>query len=315
MNDPREPPPARAGETPRGPALYGWFDGIMEGPRFDDEVIGRLADAINYQALVPADLELDGGRFSILLADRSTSGDAIGPARQERFLRFLQGFIQGLPDDVAVESTLRCTLVFEDRVVESLFAVVDRQLRCVSGVRAVTELDRRRDPEGPPSAVRQSVNALGRRGLLAVGALLAIGLGFLAWGWGLVDRALSTDSAELTIHTGVFDRLLDVEIQDRWGNYEVTLHRGPDYPKTSDDVTVLLAGTQTPAGRAAVTAVANGLTVYLRLENQTGLVLASRGVELRALLVDEDGVIVLELPGRMSSRLLRVALDSGAGGR
>ena len=310
MADPGQVAAAESEMIPEGPPKYTWFDGIVEGGRFDDAKLRTLSRSFNALGLATADLELDGGRFSILLADGSIPGQRMTAVLQEEFLRLLTDFVDHVPETVNVESTLRCTQVFEDRVVESLFGIVGRQMRCVSRVRSINDDDRRRDPSFamPPKEDWQGIS---RGRIVFVAAVLFVGLGLLVWNQGIVDRLLAVDAAALAVEQGDFLQMLVVDVKDDWGNYVVEVGRGPGYPQTPEEGARLVGGALTPAGRAAVNAVANGQVVYVRLENGKGDVLAFARLELRALVVRADATVRAVLPGRISAESVVLGLDSG----
>ena len=89
---------ATAGEPPElpvGPPRYLWFAGILEAPRPDasrDGNLRRIAGEIDRLGLGRAELELDGGRFSLLLGENSLKGEKITDAARVRFLELLQEY-------------------------------------------------------------------------------------------------------------------------------------------------------------------------------------------------------------------------------
>jgi hypothetical protein len=294
---------------PKGPPQYARFDGILEGRR---DAIGPLEAAVHELRALPgieADLLVEAGRFSVLLDDRPIRGGAPG---QEQLLAALQRLVEASAEPEAVESTLRCTRVYDDRVVETVFAPLRGTMRGVSRVRAVTGEDRERAPRVEPAP---GLPRFARRQLAVIVPLVVIAFSLLVWRSGLVDRVFAASATEVTTAAGPFGRMLAVEVGANWGNYEVTVRRGVDYPESADAVRALIEDAVTSADRAAINAVADGGRVFAQLRDDGGTALAFVELELRPLLSAADATVVAYLPGRMSARTVALSLDRGTEGR
>ncbi len=310
MADAGEGPPA-VPKAPEGPVRYAWFGGILEGRRPQDDGALRAAVAeLNADGPVPADLEVEGGRFTVLLGERTLEPSELSSERLTVFVDLLQRLVEASADPERIESTLRCTEVYAREAVETVFAPVAGEVRCVSRVRALNDEDRRR----APVAARPAGPAfdLGTRRALLIGALFLIAFGLFTWRSGIVGRWMSAEAAGLARETGPFGTLLAVEVERMWpGDYRVVLRRGDDYPLTTDAVSALQTGAGSPVELAAVNAVAEGDAVYAQLLNHDGEVLASDRLELRPLLGDADAEVEGKLKGRISAATVRLALDPG----
>ncbi len=286
-----------------------FFDGILEGPRGDAETLHEAVRRLNAVGLVEAQLDISGGRFTLLLDDQPRPVENAEEAREEAFLAALQELLDGLPDRGVVESTLRCTAIDGARVREVLFAVEGRKLNPLARTRAANAEDLRRIPRPLPDSASLKGLPLGKA--FAVVALLLVAAGFSAWRSGWVERLLAPADEELSRDAGDFEGLLALEVDRVWGNYEVTLTRGPTYPVDADAARALERGRNDLAARAAVRAVADGGRIYVQLVDGDGEVLAEEPVALAALLADPEGKIEARLPGRIGVRSARLSLTSG----
>ncbi|MCE9636900.1 MAG: hypothetical protein K8T90_14440 [Planctomycetes bacterium] len=299
-------PAADAAPRDPGPPRYGRIDGIIEGRVGDSAAARDAVRQANEAGYARLDIEMDGGRFSAL-----PDADAILPAQMtdDRRAAFFKGLREfAAASDGPVESTLRCTEVFENVVRETLFLPDDsgRSLRSLTRERPVTAAERSgaaKADDAPPPMPK------GRMALLAV--LLVVAFGLVAWTGGWIDRVFSPEAAKLTADTAVFGDLVTVEVGGAWGDYEVKVRRGPSYPATTADVEALERAAADPARRAAVRAVADGGTIWLRLENSAGKGVAAKQVELRPLVERADRFVDAKLPGHMSAAKVRLALDAG----
>ncbi len=301
--------PSGDGVTQASAEAFLFFDGILEGPRGDAETLHEGVRRLNAVGLVEAQLDISGGRFTLLLDDRPRPVEDDEEAREEAFLEALQDLLDGLPQRGPVESTLRCTAIDGVRVREVLFAVEGRTLNPIARTRDANAEDRRRIPRPLPDTPSLKGLPLGKA--LAVVALLFVAAGFSAWKSGWVDRLLAPADEELKRDPGDFEGLLVLEVERVWGNYEVTLTRGAAYPVDAEAVGALEEARKQLAARAAVRAVADGGRIYVQLLDGEGEVLAEEAVSLRALLADPEGKVEAKLPGRMGVRLARLSLTSG----
>ena len=291
MPDAALPPiPGRADTAPSGPAQHGRFAGILEGAVATRPELERITAEINALGLAHADLEVDGGRFSLLLDEQTVPGNALSSECLSEFGRLLGELTRASADPASVESTLRCTTVHGDTVVETMFAPVRGEMRAVSRVRPAEADDRVR--------TSTALQPLGRRRVTLIGGLFALALAMFTWQSGLLDRVFSVDATQLEIDEGPFRGLLHAEAESSWGSYRVTLQPGADYPVTSAELRALLAKVETTAARAAILAVANGNVIFVRLLDDAGDVLTFAPVLLRGLIDNPEGDVVAMLPGR-----------------
>lgn len=254
------------------------------------------------------EIRTEGGRFTLLLDDASRPGAGIGDAQREAFARGLSDLVESLPEGAPVESTLRCTEVFDGGTRESLFAPQGGELRVVARIRAHTAEDLERDPGHreitPPVA-------LSRRGLVGLAVLFIVAFGLWAWQQGYLDRLFGADAAELEVRGGPFEDLVAAEVTSEWGKYVVKLTRGERYPVDPKAVEALVSAAVDLEARSAVNAVANGDSLWVRLENGDGRVIAAEKVDLRDLVTDAKAEIEAQLDGQIGARVVRLALSSG----
>lgn len=309
------PPPidGDASDAASGPAMrdpgaprWGRIDGILEGRVGDSDAARAAVQRANDAGYARLAIEVDGGRFSALPDADAIRPEQMTDARRAAFFAGLRDFAAA--SDGPVESTLRCTEVFADVVRETLFLPDEsgRSMRALTRERPVTDTERRgaaKEEEAPPPM------PVGRMAFLAV--LLVVAFGLVAWTGGWIDRAFSTDVKAIATDTSVFGDLVTVEVGGAWGDYEVKVRRGPSYPATSAEVEKLERAAADPARRAAVRAVTDGGTIWLRLEAGDGRGIAAKRVELRSLVERADRVVDATLPGRIAAAKVRLALDAG----
>ncbi|MFQ5655434.1 MAG: hypothetical protein ACE5GW_11985, partial [Planctomycetota bacterium] len=296
---------------PEGPARHGWFDGILEGPRGDAALIHEIVHKLNMAGYARADLEIDGGRFTILLDDEIVPGDRLSEARRHAFLDHLNELVDAAGGARGLESTLRSTVVYDEEVVETLFAPFEEELRCVSRVRPIQGSDRRRSVA---LARHPALRSIGRRQAIVIGGLLVVAMGLVIWSSGLGGRILSADPDEIELEAGPFAGLLRLQVESSWGDYRVSILRGERYPVSAEDVRSLQEEVRTAAERAVVNAVADGGKIYVRLEDKRGRILRVAPVELRPLLSRASAAITMSLPGRREARSIVLALAAQGGG-
>lgn len=307
-------------QPPHGTASYLWFGGIVEGPRRDpslDVKLRAVTSGINQLRLGQADLELDGGRFSILLNDETIPGERADNAKREQFLALLQDLQDSVADAGVLESTLRCTEVFAEKTVESLFAPVGQQMRSVSRVREITAEDRR---HAPAQQVKTSELAkMGKKKAIAILLLLVVTLSLYTWQTGLIDKIFAESGSQLEVEMSGLGRILTVEVSSSWGNYVIEIRRGESFPVNTQEREALLAATTDLAEQALLRTVVDGGTIYARIEDEENKVLRAQVLDLRPLLSigigigngDTDKKVVVKLPGMIRAWKLRLALDSG----
>ncbi len=292
---------------------FGWFDGILEGKRRDDEALQACVESLNSIGMVHLDLQPEGGKFSILADDSILSSGNLTTAGKERFVEELQKLILSQGPESNIESTLRCTVVEGDTVQETLFAVSGTELKPLTREREATEEDRAHVPAVAEPEVFPLVDFISREpkkalliGFLALGVLI-----LSAWQSGFIHRLRTPGVDRVTVDTGSFGNLINVTAESAWGKYSVTLKRGPGYPAGGEDADKLLAEAETVEQRAAVNAVINGETVFIRLEDKNGIVLSAEPVSLRPLLRPDGGRVSVKIPGHMNTVYIAVSLDSG----
>lgn len=311
MDPPHEPPPPgeQPQDLPKGPVRYALFGGILEGRVADEDALEAIASQMNRLDTVPADLEIDGGRFTLLLDDGPVPGARVSPAKQAQLLGLLEELIQASARPHEVESTLHVTHVYADAAVETLLAIVDGELQPVSRVRDLKPGDTLRE-EGPES-LGAPLRALGvKRGLL-VGALLLVVFGLMAWRSGYVDMLFHASVSKLAIERGPFAGILAVSASERWGSYIVTISRGPAYPKDAADVARLRRERTDLPGQAAVRIAAEGGRLFVQLRDGAGRVLQSEAAELGALLSDAEAEVSVRISGRLKAQAVRLSLGRG----
>ena len=299
-------------ETPEDLPLRLWFGGILEGPRSGAEMDALLREVtreIRALHLGHAELELDGGRFSILLGDEVLPGDRLDESKRERFMAELQRVLDASPDAGRLESTLRCTEIHADHAFETIFAPHDGRMEGFGRNRDLKPEDARGQVSASSSRVLPSEYRSKKSwGILAAVVLL---VGLLAWQRGVIDRIFAGDASELTVATeGLMDSLA-IDVESSWGNYEVQITRGKDYPETTKDRQALLDRSKTPASLAMLRAVTDGGRLFVRLEDAEGKVLEATEVDLRGLLESKDAKVRAVLPGRMRAAVIRISLVNG----
>jgi hypothetical protein len=294
------PPPLDPG-APR----FAWFDGIVEGRLGDAAAVREAASRANETGFGRMDVGVDGGRFSVLMDDTTVLASRMTDENRRALADALNAIAAAAGGPV--ESTLRCTEVFANEVRETLFLPDGGAVRALTRTRPVTDADRFRDPD----AVAPPPPSMGRGRLAVVLAVLLVGFGVAAWTSGWVDRLLAAKTESLSVDTGPFSDLVAVSAEKSWGNYDVTLRRGPGYPVTNDRLAELRAKAGTPAERAAIDAVASGGDVWVRLEDAKGHGLAATRTDLRALLAAVDRTSEAELPGRMTAARIRLSIEAG----
>ena len=304
-------------QPPEEPADYGWFGGILEGSVGDRAALGPIVDEINRVTPIGADLEIDGGRFTVLLDDQTLSGDKLTGAGLDTFVNLLRQLAAASATPDAIESTLRYTGVHGEEVVEILFARYEGEIRCISRRRPLQPADRE---HAVPGTGWHALPSISRKRVLTVAALLLVVFGLLAWQNGLLDRILLAKPADIVLDTGPFKAVLTLELESHWGIYSVTIRRGEDYPATAAEVAQLQKEAVTAMDRAAMNAVANGSAIHVQLQDRHGKVIGTAKAALSPLLAaaGTTGVapgVVVKIPGRMDAHAVRLALDAGVPGQ
>ena len=220
-------------ELPAGAPRWVTLDGILDGRIKDGPAIAAAVATLNGLGICRFELEQDGGRFTLLPANDRVAGAGFDEARQNELLEQLRK-IAGATNG-AVESTLRCTMIYESEVAETLFRGTTPPpagdgVEPLTRVRPLAASDTPPElPKGPP--VRQ---LLRRREVVIVVPLLIVAFGLMAWQTGLLDRLLAASARGLVVETAAFGDLLTAEVESSWGNYKVTIRRGAGYPADRD---------------------------------------------------------------------------------
>ncbi len=290
---------------PEGAPRFAVFDGILEGPVGGAERLTGAALALRRLDIVDADLDIDGGRFCWLPADGRVAGAKLTVERQSALLDALGALVAASADPTRVESTLRCTMVYEDQVVETLFSVQRGAVSSLSRVRTASDADAM--PELP--AGRRGLRRLGNGQLTLLASLLALALGAIAWQVGLVAQVFGPAPGELATDSGPLDRAVTIDVRGGLGTYRVTLRRGTDYPATPGAIDTRLAAATTTADRALLARLMAGASIDVQLEDAEGRVLARSSCSLAPLLEDHPSEAVL--PRRLAAREVSLAFGRG----
>ena len=105
--------------------------------------------------------------------------------------------------------------------------------------------------------------------------------------------------------------VVDVSVEKSWGSYQVTIQRGPSYPKDAEEADQLRLARKSLGERAALDIVTKGNNLYVLLCNEEGESVESEKAELRPLLNDKDGKVPVRLPGHINGHSIRLTLDRG----
>jgi len=310
MNNPDSASNANAEqERPDGAILHAQFDGILEGYVGDRVEVEAAVNQINAVGIVEADLEFDGGKFTILFDNAPIPGDRATIEKQQQLLELLAKLIGATPSPETVESTLACKVVHDNGVVETVLAVQNGTLRPLSRVRDRDGRDARSLEHSEHFTAPLGHLGFKKGGLVALLLLLAFGL--MAWQSGYVQKILSRPADQLKHDLGPFKGLVDVSVEKSWGSYLVTIQRGPSYPKDAEEADQLRLARKSLGERAALDIVTKGNNLYVQLCNEEGGSVESEKAELRPLLNDKNGKVPVRLPGRLDGHSIRLALDRG----
>jgi len=290
---------------------YAWFGGLLDGRRGDDARLQQAVADGNRLGLARIDLDLDGGRFTVLFDDNAVGGDAMTPEKAEGLLAVLNEVVAASAEPGGVESTLRCTEVYADGAVDTLFTASGGAVECLSRPRELGAEDRTHAPREAPPLIE--LPRMGRRQALGLLALLLVTFGLLGWRYGVVDIVAGRSADALEIDPGPFGDTLAIEVASHWGKYRVTLRRGDDWPADTAAAQALIDGAGDVEAGAAMRAVADGRGIWVQVRDGQGRVLESAEVELARLMrADEDErKVEVTLPGRYSARSLTLGLESG----
>ena len=299
---------AEAQRGDHGAPQFVTMDGILEGRTGDAAALSRAAAALDGLGIGHFQLERDGGRFSIMPENDRRPGARFDQGRQEKLLQILRDVAAAARGNV--ESTLRCTMVFDDECAETLFRAAAPPPEG-PGIEAVTRMRPARPEDRPPvlparPAMRQ---LLGRREVTIVLPLLVIAFGLLAWRSGLVDRVLAASAQGLGLETAAFGDLLAIRVEGNFGNYRVKVLRGPGHPTTVAEWDARTARAATESERLHDVVVREGQDVWVQLRDSAGEVLAQAKVGLRPLVTAADGEATVELPGHITASRVVLSVE------
>lgn len=300
-------PPEPETGPPDGPVNFAWFGGILDGRRGDDDRLHQAVQRGNALGLVHLDLELDGGRFSVLFDGKAVPGHQMTSERTAGLIEVLEEVVASSSEPFGVESTLRCTEVYETGAVDTLFAASEGQVEPVSRPRSLSEEDHRHAPRQAIAPVRLNMP---RRQALGLMALVMVAFGLLAWQQGLVGLVAGTKAEALKVSTQPFGDSLAVEVTPKLGRYEVTVSRGPGWPLDEAALQAQIDAAESLTAAAALRAIGDGSVVYLLLKDSEGKVLESVSVEL-APLIELDLKIQRDLRRRWGAEQVTLSLSSG----
>jgi hypothetical protein len=282
------------------------LEGILDGRVLNEDTLQAAVNELNQTHGGTFRLEVTGGRFNIMPGNSLVSGERFDPAVQNDFLDRLQA-IADAAQPGSIETNLRCKMVFEQDVAETLFVVRGMQLEAVTRRRPRTQQD-----VVPDSLLGRSDRPTMRRRELTwliPGLLLLTAL--LAWQSGLIDRLLAARGEPLSVQTGPFEDMVSVTTEQSWGNYYITLHRGPGYPTTTAALTARRDASASLTTRAACELVGNGGELFVQIAQADGAVICETLTNLRSLLTDADGKVNVRLPGSMAAHHVVLSLSSG----
>jgi len=289
---------------PTGPVESLRFGGILEivgGSRGSLESIVRILNGLD---LVEAELDTDGGHHSLMFDNQPVPGKRASRERIDRLVELLQELVDASEEPAGAESTLNCTAVHSDGVVETLIGVKGGVVRPISRVRG-------RVPPPIDNLAEQRRMAWGR--VLVAVVALAVGSSLLAWKYGYVDRVMAAAAEKMERDTGAFGDRLEFTAEREWGKYKILVKRGPGYPADPEQVAAQLAASKDLAARAVIKILSSGGTIYVQLLDKQGKVLGSSPVNLRPLLESADRTAKGELAGKLGATRFRLSLSEDDG--
>ncbi len=283
-----------------------WFDGILEGPVGDRDLLKSCTIRIDAIGIVQANLEIDGGRFSILLDDKSRRMDGIRDEQRARLLALFQEIVDLSPNPLGVESTLRCTEVTKDGVQETLFALQDGQFQRVSRTRKANSGDLARKPR-PISVIGGEFENPNQRRVILGGAVLFV-LSFLGWQMGVVHLALTPEPQEISVNHGLFENMIASDLSKKWGVYTLSIYRGDDFPKTMSAFDSAIKSAKKLNRGAMLDALAHGNVIYVQLIDSADNIVFQKGLSLKPLLLSSEAKLQMQIQGHKDAKSIRLAL-------
>jgi hypothetical protein len=293
-----------------GPPVGLLIEGILDGRTAAAEPLLAASTALSKCGAGSFRCEITGGRFTLMPRETQVPAAAFDEAAQTRFLEALHSVVAAAAPG-SVESNLRCRLYYDEEVAETLFVVRGGRIEPLTRRRRRLPADddaMTLPAKAPPFGLRRRDLAIIAPLLLLVGALVL-------WQAGWVDRVFAARAETLAIDTGPFGSMLATKIERSWGDYDVELRRGPDYPATAKQLQERRDRLEKLTERAAIEAVGNGGDLFVQVIDGSGKVRAQARVELRLLLGDENGVVTTRLPGLIGATGLRLSLSAEPKGR
>ncbi len=295
---------------PSGAVQFAWFGGILEGHATDLELLGSTVQEINSLGMMFADLDVERGRFSLLFDDKVVTGPSMDRVKSERLVELLDRVVGLTSSPQQLESTLNCTEVYRDGVVETLFAVRDGAIEGVSRQRDVRSEDLTRGKVGG-AGPRIALPNMSRPMVLLLLVLFLTAGGLMAWRRGLLDQINAAKVETIQVDLASFQGLIQLQVEEVWGIYAVAVSRGPEYPTTTEQADALEGRATTTVEKAAIRAVVGGTGMFVQLLDGDGKVLEAKPASL-ARLLSEDKPVVVKLRGRARAKSIRLSLDSGS---
>lgn len=303
MPDPQLPqvPPPPLPSGGEGAPRFVTMDGILDGRLGDAAAIAQAVAALNALGICEFELDRDGGKFSVLPNNTRLPATGFDRKKQEELLQHLRTIAAAARGPV--ESTLRCTMVFEEECSETLFRGVGQPPNG-PGIEPLTRVRPARPDDVPKQLPGEPPwrQMFRRREVVIALPLLFLAFALLAWTSGLVDRLLAANAAGLQVRTAAFGDLLAMSVESKWGNYEVTIRRGAGYPASLAEWDQRTAAAADEAERLRDLVVREGQEVWVQLRDAEDRVLAETRVSLRPLVTAADAKATTGLPGRITAK-------------
>lgn len=298
---PQVPPPTPPPPGGEGAPRFVTMDGILDGRLGNAAAIAQAVAGLNALGICTFELDRDGGKFSVLPDNTRRPAPGFDRARQELMLQHLRTIAAAARGPV--ESTLRCTMVFDEECAETLFRAT-AQPPAGPGIEPLTRVRPAR-PDDVPVKLPGSApwrQMFQRREVVIALPLLFVAFGLLAWTSGLVDRLLAASASGLQVKTADFGDLLAMSVESKLGNYEVTIRRGAGYPATLAEWDQHTAAAADEAQRLRDLVVREGQEIWVQLRDADEHVLAESSVSLRPLVTAADTKTTTGLPGRITAK-------------
>ncbi|MFN3241461.1 MAG: hypothetical protein ACE37K_08105 [Planctomycetota bacterium] len=298
---------ANEGATPPAGAPRSLIvEGIVDGRVLDAQALREAVARLSACGAGEFRIDVTGGRFNMLPVDTHVPPEGFDSAAQSNFLDRLQELVDAAQPN-SIETTLRCKLVYDDEVAETLFVVQGTTVEPVTRRRPRTV----QDAPALPTMEAEASLGMRRKELLWIAPLLLVLGGVFAWQSGYIDRVLAVRAEEMNTDTGPFGDMVAMKLERSWGNYHVTLTRGAGYPTTPDALAARKQSSSDLTEQAACAVVGEGDQLFVQLLDDQGKVLEAARTELRPLLTDADGEVLVRLPGKMSVKSVRLSLSAG----